>query len=48
MAERLQDRSVPAALKATIPVLSGYLVLGIGFGLLCVRAAASPGGPVSS
>lgn len=35
MAERLQDRSVPAALKATIPVLSGYLVLGIGFGLLC-------------
>ena len=31
----MKDNSLPAALKATLPVLTGYLVLGIGFGLLC-------------
>ena len=35
MVEKAYDRSVSAALKSTVPVLSGYLVLGIGFGLLC-------------
>ena len=30
-----KDSSLPAALKATVPVMSGYVVLGMGFGLLC-------------
>ena len=33
--KQIKDSSLPAAFKATVPVLTGYLVLGAGFGLLC-------------
>ncbi|MBQ1355036.1 MAG: AzlC family ABC transporter permease [Solobacterium sp.] len=34
----MKDRSFPAAFRATIPVMTGYVVLAIGFGLLCQRS----------